>query len=109
MRPRSRGSRAEQGLEPQEYADRIVVDWRELPERLNATNDFFIRTSDEGHKRFVQDFLQRIYDNGRTTSTRTSTPGCTASAARRSRPRTSSSTASAPITARPAEWIEEKN
>ena len=30
----------------------------------NASNDFFIRTSDEGHKAFVQDFLQRIYDNG---------------------------------------------
>ena len=55
---------AEQGIEPQEYADRIAPLWRELPERLNATNDFFIRTSDEGHKRFVQEFLQRIYDNG---------------------------------------------
>jgi methionyl-tRNA synthetase len=56
---------AEQGLEPREYTDRIVVAWKELPERLHATNDFFIRTSDDGHKRFVQDFLQRIYDNGR--------------------------------------------
>jgi len=56
---------AEQGLEPREYTDQIVVSWRELPQRLNATNDFFIRTSDEGHERFVQDFLQRIYDNGR--------------------------------------------
>jgi methionyl-tRNA synthetase len=55
---------AEQGLEPQEYADRIVGAWQELPRRLNAVNDFFIRTSDEGHKRYVQDFLQRIYDNG---------------------------------------------
>jgi methionyl-tRNA synthetase len=55
---------AEQGLEPKEYADRIVGVWKELPRRLNATNDFFIRTSDEGHRRFVQGFLQRIYDNG---------------------------------------------
>jgi len=56
---------AEQGLEPREYTDRIVVAWKEFPGRLHTTNDFFIRTSDEGHKRFVQDFLQRIYDNGR--------------------------------------------
>ncbi|MHB8643533.1 MAG: methionine--tRNA ligase [Gaiellaceae bacterium] len=56
---------AEQGLTPKEYADQIVVAWQELPQRLNATNDFFIRTSDEGHKLFVQDFLQRIKDNGR--------------------------------------------
>src|SRR5436305_12503433 len=54
----------EQGLEPQEYADRIAVPWRELPARLNATTDFFIRTSDEGHKRFVREFLQRMYDKG---------------------------------------------
>jgi methionyl-tRNA synthetase len=54
----------EQGLEPQEYADRIAIPWRELPSRLNAENDFFIRTSDDGHKRFVRDFLQRIYDAG---------------------------------------------
>ena len=54
----------EQGLEPQEYADRIAVPWRELPDRMNASIDFFIRTSDEGHKRFVREFLQRMYDNG---------------------------------------------
>ena len=54
----------EQGLEPMEYADRIVVAWQDLPHRLDATNDFFIRTTDEGHKVFVQDFLQRMYDAG---------------------------------------------
>ena len=54
----------ELGLTPQEYADRIVVEWEKLPRRLNASHDFFIRTSDEGHKRFVQDFLQRMHDNG---------------------------------------------
>jgi len=50
----------EQGLEAQEYADRIAVPWRELPQRMNASIDFFIRTSDEGHKRFVREFLQRM-------------------------------------------------
>ncbi len=55
---------ADQGLSPQDYADQIAVVWRELPQRLNASNDFFIRTSDEEHKRFVQGFLQRLYDNG---------------------------------------------
>ena len=56
---------AEQGLEPRDYTDQIVGVWQELPRRVNATNDFFIRTSDEGHKAFVQDFLERIRDNGR--------------------------------------------
>ena len=54
----------EQGLGAQEYVDRIAEAWRSLPPKLNAANDFFIRTSDEGHKVFVRDFLQRIYDNG---------------------------------------------
>jgi methionyl-tRNA synthetase len=55
----------EQGLDAKTYVDRIVDEnWRELPRRVNADYDFFIRTTDEGHKRFVQEFLQRIYDNG---------------------------------------------
>ena len=54
----------EQGLTPKEYVDQIVVAWQELPARVNASIDFFIRTTDDGHKAFVQDFLQRIYDNG---------------------------------------------
>jgi methionyl-tRNA synthetase len=54
----------EQGLDPYEYLDRIAIPWRELPERLDASIDFFIRTSDEGHKAFVREFVQRIYDNG---------------------------------------------
>jgi methionyl-tRNA synthetase len=53
-----------EGLEPKEFADQIVEHWKALPERLNVSHDFFIRTTDEGHKRFVQEFLQRIYDNG---------------------------------------------
>ena len=54
----------EQGLAAQEYADRIAVPWRELAPSLNADVDFFIRTSDDGHKQFVREFLQRMYDNG---------------------------------------------
>jgi methionyl-tRNA synthetase len=49
---------------PQEFVDAIAPSWQALPPRLNAHPDFFIRTSDEGHKAFVREFLQRIYDNG---------------------------------------------
>ena len=41
-----------------------MPDWRQLAPSVNAEPDYFIRTTDEGHKRFVQDFLQRIHDNG---------------------------------------------
>ena len=54
----------ERGLDPKSYVDEIVEQWKELPKRVDAEYDFFIRTSDEDHHRVVQEFLQRIYDNG---------------------------------------------
>ena len=59
-----RRSPRQQGCRPQEYVDRISDAWRELPGRIDAEPDFFIRTSDPQHAEFVRDFLQRIYDNG---------------------------------------------
>ncbi|HEX2505830.1 MAG TPA: methionine--tRNA ligase [Gaiellaceae bacterium] len=58
-------SAEEAGVDPKTYVDRLVEEhWRPLPGRVGASNDFFIRTTDEGHKRFVQEFVQRIYDAG---------------------------------------------
>src|SRR5438445_3931464 len=54
----------EQGLDPKTYVDKIAESWKELPRLVDAEYDFFIRTTDDGHKRFVQEFIQRIYDNG---------------------------------------------
>jgi methionyl-tRNA synthetase len=54
----------QRGLSAQEFVDQIAETWRALPERLNAETDFFLRTTDDGHKAFVREFLQRIYDNG---------------------------------------------
>jgi methionyl-tRNA synthetase len=53
-----------QGLEPKELADRNAERFKSLMPRLEASNDFFIRTSDEQHMRRVQEVLQRVYDNG---------------------------------------------
>jgi methionyl-tRNA synthetase len=54
------------GLEPKELADRNAERFKALAPRLDATNDFFIRTSDPRHKRAVQEVMQRIHDNGHT-------------------------------------------
>ena len=53
-----------QGLEPKELADRNAERFLALLPRLEVSNDFFIRTSDERHKAKVQEVLQRVHDNG---------------------------------------------
>jgi len=55
-----------QGLEPKELADRNAERFKSLMPRLEVSNDFFIRTSDEGHMTRVQEVLQRVHDNGHT-------------------------------------------
>ena len=54
----------QEGLDPGTFVDRMAAIWRGLPERVNASNDFFIRTTDAGHRAVVQDFVQRMYDAG---------------------------------------------
>ncbi|MHB1570037.1 MAG: methionine--tRNA ligase [Solirubrobacteraceae bacterium] len=55
-----------QGVTPQELADRNAARFRALTPKLDASNDFFIRTTDEEHKRRVQDVLGRVHENGYT-------------------------------------------
>ena len=76
--------------------------------RVNASNDFFVRTTDERHKALVQDFLQRHLRLA-ATSSKASTPVSTARAARLSTPRTSSSTGLCPQHGIRPEYVEEKN
>ena len=53
-----------EGVSPRELADRNVVHFKEMVERVNASNDFFIRTSDPEHEAAVQRFMQGLYDRG---------------------------------------------
>jgi methionyl-tRNA synthetase len=55
-----------QGLEPKELADRNAERFKALMPQLNASNDFFIRTSDPEHMAKVQEVLQKVHDNGHT-------------------------------------------
>jgi methionyl-tRNA synthetase len=52
------------GIEPQELADRNAERFRALAPRLDATNDFFIRTTDPQHEAVVQEVLARVRENG---------------------------------------------
>src|SRR5262245_26175074 len=53
-----------EGTTPQELADKNAQRFEEMTERINATNDFFIRTSHAEHVAKVQEVMQRVYDNG---------------------------------------------
>jgi methionyl-tRNA synthetase len=53
-----------EGVTPRELGDRLAPRFREMAAKVNASNDFFIRTTDEGHMKRVQEVVQRVYDNG---------------------------------------------
>ncbi|MGN8834072.1 methionine--tRNA ligase [Allisonella histaminiformans] len=53
-----------EGVTPLEYTTRIVSMFKELWKELNISNDDFIRTTEERHKKVVQALFQRAYDKG---------------------------------------------
>ena len=53
-----------EGIPPQELADRNAPRFQEMGDRVGASNDFFIRTSDPRHTAKVAEVMQRVYDNG---------------------------------------------
>ncbi|MGB8114350.1 MAG: class I tRNA ligase family protein, partial [Candidatus Sulfotelmatobacter sp.] len=52
------------GKTPQQYADEISGEFRQLWKRMGISNDDFIRTTEERHKKRVQELFRRIRDNG---------------------------------------------
>ncbi len=52
------------GVEPKELADRNSERFKALAPRIDASNDFFIRTTDPQHMAIVQDVLARVRENG---------------------------------------------
>ena len=53
-----------EGVSPRELADRNAERFRQLATRVDASVDYFIRTSDPRHHQAVQRVLQSVYDNG---------------------------------------------
>jgi methionyl-tRNA synthetase len=52
------------GKTPQEFTDEVSAQFRSLWKRMGITNDDFIRTTEERHKRRVQELFRRIRDKG---------------------------------------------
>lgn len=55
---------ADRGITPQQLVDENAPKFEAMGGPLEASNDFFIRTSDERHKAAVQEFLTLVKDNG---------------------------------------------
>ena len=53
-----------EGTTPRELGDRLAPRFKEMAAKINASNDFFIRTTDAGHMERVQEIVQRVHDNG---------------------------------------------
>jgi len=52
------------GLKPKEFVDRIAEVFRKGFDLLNISYDYFVRTTDQKHQKFVQEMLKRAYDKG---------------------------------------------
>ncbi len=51
------------GIDPQAHCDRLAPQFTNLWERLNISNDAFIRTTDRQHQSVVRRYLQQLFDN----------------------------------------------
>jgi methionyl-tRNA synthetase len=54
----------EKGRTPKEHADLLSLNFKRLWEKLEITNDDFIRTTDREHIAVVQELLQKLFDKG---------------------------------------------
>ncbi len=50
------------GIDPQVHCDKLAPQFENLWEKLNISNNAFIRTTDPQHKSIVQRYLQELYD-----------------------------------------------
>ncbi|MFZ5597193.1 MAG: methionine--tRNA ligase [Bacillota bacterium] len=52
------------GESPKEFVDKIVAGIKPLWKRLGVSNNDFIRTTEERHKKVVAEFMERLYRQG---------------------------------------------
>ena len=57
-------SAQKEGIEPQKFCDQHAKAFQELCKHLEISNDDYIRTTQDGHKKVVKEILQKLYDKG---------------------------------------------
>ena len=51
-------------LNPQEYVDNVSQEIKKIWDVMNTSYDKFVRTTDDHHKKIVQNIFQKLYDKG---------------------------------------------
>lgn len=54
----------EAGISPKQYVDGVAGEIRGVWDKMNASYDYFIRTTDPSHERAVQKIFKRFYEQG---------------------------------------------
>lgn len=57
-------SAKKKGIPPQQFTDEVSLEFRALLPKLNISNDDFIRTTEERHKKVVRQVLRQLFDKG---------------------------------------------
>ena len=52
------------GMDPKSFADSVVPLFKDAWKSANISYDYFIRTTDEGHKKYVKEVFEKIYAAG---------------------------------------------
>jgi methionyl-tRNA synthetase len=52
------------GMDPQAFTDKVSQNFRDLAKAMNFSNDDFIRTTEERHKKSCQELWKRLKDRG---------------------------------------------
>ena len=55
------------GVSPQEFTDKVSMNFLYLTEKMNFSNDYFIRTTEPRHYESCQKIWQKLMDNGHIT------------------------------------------
>ena len=55
---------AKRGVTPQEHVDTYNLRFKEMWAKMGMEYDYFIRTTDEDHKSYVRECLQKLWDKG---------------------------------------------
>jgi len=62
-------SAKEAGIDPQTFSDKNSELFKKSFQDLNISNDYFIRTTDKRHEESVKKFIQKLYDQRRSSLT----------------------------------------